>query len=73
MKQASEYRQHAGECRKLALNARNEAEHRQLLEMAAAWERMAADRERQIALEGREDIVPAQVATVIPLEARKDN
>ena len=72
MKQASEYRQHAVECRKLALNARNEAENHQLLEMAAAWERMAAERERRIVLEGRDDIVPAQIA-ISPFEARKEN
>ena len=48
MKQAAEYRQHASECRKLANGARNEQERRQLLEMAAAWDRMAVDREAQI-------------------------
>ena len=48
MKQAAEYRQHAAECLKLANNARNEVERRQLLEMAAAWERMAVEREHQI-------------------------
>jgi len=72
VKQAFEYRQHAAECRKLALNARNEAENRQLLEMEAAWERMAAERERRIAMEGRKDIVPAQVA-ISPFEARREN
>lgn len=49
MKQAAEYRQHASECRKLALNARNDQERKQLMEMTAAWERMADERERQIA------------------------
>jgi hypothetical protein len=47
MKQAAEYRQHAAECRTLALTARNDLERRQLTEMAAAWERMAVERERQ--------------------------
>ena len=51
MKQAAEYRHYAGECRKLAMNARNDAERQQLMEMAAAWERMATERERQIAYE----------------------
>lgn len=73
MKQAAEYREHAIECRKLALNARTETERGHLLEMAAAWERMAAERERQIALDDRQDIVPAQVATIIPFEERKQN
>lgn len=49
MKQAAEYREHANECRKLALGARSEQERLQLTEMAAAWERMARERERQIA------------------------
>ena len=54
MKQAAEYRQHAGECRRLAMTAKNEAEQKQLTEMAAAWERMAVERERQIARENPE-------------------
>jgi hypothetical protein len=54
MKQAAEYRQHASECRKLAMGARNEQERRQLLDMAAAWERMAMDREAQILRDARE-------------------
>ena len=49
MKQAAEYREHAAQCRRLALSARNEPERQQLMEMAAAWERMATERERQIA------------------------
>ena len=48
LKQAAEYREHAGECRKLANAARKEIERTQLLEMAAAWERMAADREQHL-------------------------
>ncbi|NEX94981.1 hypothetical protein [Caulobacter sp. 17J65-9] len=45
MKKASEYRQHADECRQLA-NRMGVGEHRdQLLEMAATWEALAADRE----------------------------
>ena len=48
MKQAKEYRQHAAECRKLAQNARNAQERKQLTEMAAAWERMAEDSERSV-------------------------
>ena len=51
MRQAAEYREHAGECRKLAQSAKNEAERNQLMEMAAAWERMAIERERRIAQE----------------------
>ena len=54
MKQAAEYRQHAAECRRLALTARAEQERHQLMEMAAAWERMAVERERQIAADTQE-------------------
>jgi hypothetical protein len=52
MKQAAEYRQHAVECRRLALTSKNETEHKHLMEMALAWERLAAERERIIATEG---------------------
>ena len=51
MKQAAEYRQHADECRRLALTSKNEAEHKQLMDMAEAWERMAQERERRLAIE----------------------
>ena len=44
MKKASEYRQHAEECRGLA-KGMAQGEHRdQLLEMAATWEKLAAER-----------------------------
>ena len=44
MKKASEYRQHAEECRMLA-NRMEQGEHRdQLLEMAATWDRLAVER-----------------------------
>ena len=44
MKKASEYRQHAAECRSLA-NAMDQGDQRdQLLEMAATWERLADER-----------------------------
>lgn len=48
MKKASEYRQHADECRTLA--ARMEVgEHRdQLLEMAATWDRLAVERSEMV-------------------------
>ena len=44
MKKASEYRQHADECRTLA-GRMDVGEHRdQLLEMAATWDRLANER-----------------------------
>ena len=47
MKKASEYRQHADECRALAARM-DVGEHRdQLLEMAATWDRLAAERSQR--------------------------
>jgi hypothetical protein len=51
MKQAAEYRQHAAECRKLALGSKTPEERQQLIQMAAAWVRMAEQREQLIARE----------------------
>ena len=51
MKQAGEYRQHAAECRKLALGAKSEEERHQLLHMAQAWEHLAEHRDRVVARE----------------------
>ena len=44
MKKASEYRQHADECRTLASKIRAGPQKDQLLEMAASWEKLAAER-----------------------------
>jgi hypothetical protein len=44
MKKASEYRQHANECRALAASAATTEHREQLLEMARTWDRLAADR-----------------------------
>jgi hypothetical protein len=43
MKKASEYRQHAEECRQLAKGIQGEQRDR-LLEMAATWENLANER-----------------------------
>jgi hypothetical protein len=48
MKLASEYRQHAQECRALARTAQNEEQRTQLLKMAEAWDNFAAERERLV-------------------------
>ena len=48
MKKASEYRQHATECRALA-GKMEQGEHRnQLLEMAATWDRLAVERSERV-------------------------
>ena len=47
MRNASEYRQQAEECRKLLARARA-PEHREMLRaMAETWDRLASERERQ--------------------------
>ena len=48
MKRASEYRQHAQECRALAKKMQQGEHHDQLLEMAATWERLAVERSELI-------------------------
>jgi hypothetical protein len=65
MKKASEYRQHAEECRALAGTVRDPRQLEQLLEMAKTWDQLAADRSDlvrrhpELALEGehREETV----------------
>ena len=60
MKKASEYRQHAEECRILARRMDQGVHRDQLLEMAETWERLAAERSElvarhpEIALEGEQ-------------------
>jgi hypothetical protein len=44
MKNASEYRQHAQECRELAKQMPSGAQREQLLEMARTWDRLADER-----------------------------
>jgi hypothetical protein len=44
MKKASEYRQHAQECRELAKHMPVGGQRDQLLEMAGTWENLAEDR-----------------------------
>ena len=47
MKKASEYRQHAAECRALA-NQMQGQQREQLLEMARTWDKLAEDRSNLI-------------------------
>jgi hypothetical protein len=49
MKKIEDYRQHAEECRQLALRARSEDERLMLDKMADTWEALAKGREAQIA------------------------
>jgi hypothetical protein len=58
MKKASEYRQHAEECRVLARGLPEGEQRKQILAMAANWEQLAAERSDlirrhpELALEG---------------------
>lgn len=49
MKKASEYRQHAQECRDLAAKMASPDQREQLLEMARHWDQLARDRAELIA------------------------
>jgi bacterioferritin (cytochrome b1) len=44
MKKASEYREHARECRGLAANMDSDEQRALMLQMAEHWEKLAADR-----------------------------
>jgi chromosome segregation ATPase len=46
VKKASEYRQHADECRALAAQMQQGDQRDQLMRMAETWENLAKDRER---------------------------
>lgn len=49
MRKASEYRQHAKECRDLAAHMEQAPQREQLIEMAEHWEQLAEDRAALIA------------------------
>jgi hypothetical protein len=48
VKKASEYRQHAEECRALAKQVPEGPQRDQLLEMAKTWDALAGDRGRSV-------------------------
>jgi hypothetical protein len=48
VKKASEYRQHAEECRVLARQVPEGAQRDQLLEMAKTWDALAEDRGKSV-------------------------
>lgn len=48
MKKASEYKQHALECRALARTTQIDEHRAQLLKMAETWETLAIERERML-------------------------
>ena len=52
MKKASEYREHAKECRDMAAKARSQEDRETLLHMANTWEELATAREKQNSRKG---------------------
>ncbi len=61
MKKASEYRQHAIECRQLASGV-DGVQREQLIEMAATWDRLAAERAELVQRHPELDLVGEQRA-----------
>lgn len=53
MKKASEYLQHAAECRDLAARATTDEQRQMLLAMAQTWDSLAYDRETRVAQKQR--------------------
>jgi hypothetical protein len=49
MKKVEDYRAHADECRRMADQARSPEDKAMLMNMAATWESLAADRQKRIA------------------------
>jgi hypothetical protein len=49
MKKVEDYRQHAAVCRSMANCSRRPEEKDMLMNMAATWESLAADRQKRIA------------------------
>jgi len=48
MDKATEFRQHAEQCRRLAEQMENSEQRAQLLQMAETWEKLAEDRAQMI-------------------------
>jgi hypothetical protein len=55
MKDASEYLQHAAECRELSARATTDEQREQLLTMAETWLRLARERDGRMAQQKRRE------------------
>jgi hypothetical protein len=55
MKDASEYLQHADECRELSARATTDEQREQLLTMAETWLRLARERDGRMAQQKRRE------------------
>jgi len=71
VKKASEYRQHAQECRALARTTQTDDHRAQLLKMAETWETLATERERLLAEQDRSDTDTALASDPPPAIARE--
>lgn len=71
MKKASEYLQHAKECRALALQAGSEDHRKQLMAMAETWDHLAGERAKLIRSIAAADVgQPSKEARVMAAAAR---
>lgn len=66
VKKASEYRQHAKECRALASQAVSEEHRKQLSTMADTWETLAVEREKNASKEESHFSAPSTEAASTP-------
>ena len=74
MKKASEYLQHAAECRELAGRATTDEQRRMLLAMAKTWEGLARERAARVAQKQRLDALGrATILAETPLLERPDD
>lgn len=54
MLKVAEYRQHAADCRSMAAKTKDPDQRKMLDDMAASWERLAAEREKFLKLHPQE-------------------
>jgi len=68
MKKVCEYRAHADECRTLANRAHSPEDRALIMNMAAMWESLAVDRQRNIARQARMDELEKRAAASIAID-----
>jgi hypothetical protein len=69
MKKIEDYRVHAAECRCMANRARSPEDKAMLMNMAATWESLAVDPQRNIARQARIDELDKRAAASVPVIA----
>jgi hypothetical protein len=68
MKKVEDYRAHAAECRSMANRAPSPGDRVMLMNMAATWESLAADRQAHIDRQARMDKLESGAAGSIPID-----